>query len=345
MSKITIQTIANESGFSETTVSRALNGHPAVKDETKNLIFDVSRRLGYKPGLSAGSFPHLSGFNMIGILMPDMTNPYFTGIVSCSIEELENRGYQAVVLTLSRNEKAERACFQIFLQSEIRGLIVVARYSRTVEYMKTLVSSRIPMVLAASLTDDPAIRCVSIDHERAMYNGAEYLITLGHRKIYYIGSDASIIANHKRLDGFLAAVKANNLPLQDCKTFNAPVNRAGGYSATMEIIASRDLPTAIIAANDNVAFGVMEACQEKGIKIPEDVSLLGFDNIETSSYPSIGLTTIRQPCRELSDAAVDMLLNQIEHKDRIDRKHVIMESSLIIRNTCCRVPGNSNFRS
>jgi LacI family transcriptional regulator len=335
MRKVSIKDIAASSGFSEATVSRALNGHLSVKDDTKRQIFEVSKRLGYKPGLFAP--PNLSSPKTVGILMPDMTSPFFTSIVFEACETLENRQYHVIVSSLSRNAETERSCFKLFLDMGLSGIIVVARFSRTLEYMKSILGGKLPIALAACSTDDPEIRYVSIDHRKAMYSGTEYLIDLGHRKIYFIGANSSIVANSKRVEGFIAAIRANNIPVRNCKILYTAVNRAGGYSAALELIDSDDLPTAIIAANDYVAFGVMEAFKKKSLRIPEDISLLGFDNIETSSYSSIGLTTIQQPCHEIGGIAVDMLLNQIEHKDQIDRKHVIVDSPLIIRDTCRRV--------
>jgi DNA-binding LacI/PurR family transcriptional regulator len=337
MAKVTIKDIATASGFSEATISRAINGNLSVKNQTKNRIFEISKRLGYKPGLFSSALPSGSSNKKVGVIIRDITYPFFSNVTSLVVDNLENNGYNVLFCILSRNPKREYDSIKMLLDIGVCGIIAAPRSEKVVEHIKTIVGNQIPIVLIFNICEDPDVLYVSIDHEKAMYKGTEYLITLGHKKIYYIGADPVNIIINKRVTGFLKALEANNIPKETCKVFPNPSNRSGGYSAMTNIIDSDDRPTAIIAATDYVAFGAMEALRERSIRIPDDISLLGFDNIDISSYFPTALTTIAVPDRELSDIAVRLLINQIEHKNRIDQKHVIVDSSLIIRDTCRRI--------
>ncbi|GHV36487.1 LacI family transcriptional regulator [Spirochaetia bacterium] len=338
MAKITVKDIAQAGGFSEATVSRALNGSSSVTVLTKKKIFEVARRLGYKPGLVSPLVSGSQGHNKkVGIIIRDITNPFFSSITSLIFENLENSGYQAFITTLSRSSKQEHDSIKMLVDIGVCGIIAAPRSARTIDNIRTLIGSAIPTVLIFDTYDDPEVHFVSIDHEKAMFKGTEYLINLGHRKIYYIGADPENLVIRERVQGFEKALAVNHIPPNQYKILHTPANRTGGYSAVTSILNSGDCPTAIVAATDYVAFGAMEALKEHSLRIPADISLMGFDNVEMSSYSSISLTTIAQPDRELSDRAVNMLINQIEHRDRLDRKHVILDSSLIIRDTCRRI--------
>jgi DNA-binding LacI/PurR family transcriptional regulator len=337
MAKVTVKDIARETGFSEATVSRALNGSPTVKGPTKEKISVAVKRLGYKSGLFFSIGSSTRDTKKVGIIIRDITNPFFSSIASLVFENLENRGYQAFITALSLNPKREHDSINMLVDSGVCGIISAPRSVRTIDFIRTRIGDKIPTVLIFDICNDPDIYYVSIDHEKAMYKGTEYLIHLGHKKIYYIGADTINLVIKERVKGFQKALAANHIPANQYKIFNTPSNRMGGYSAVTNILDSGDKPTAIVAATDYVAFGAIEALREHSLRIPDDISLMGFDNVEMSSYSGISLTTIAQPDRELSDRAVQMLINQIDHRERMDQKHIILDSSLIIRDTCKRI--------
>lgn len=330
MKRVKIQEVAKIAGVSPSTVSRALNGFPGISEKTRQKVIEIARRLNYRPNYRGQILTAQSTKN-IGLLITDITNPFFPEVVRGAEEYANKAGYTILLGNTSESEDKETNYLDFFSRGPVDGVIISAsRVSN--EHIISLAEEGLPIVVINRILEHPRISFVSTDMERGGYLATMHLLKLGHTKIAFINGPKHSEASQKRLEGYKKALKEGGIDYNpEMVSFNIPIAESG-YRETIRLLYTKEPPTAIFTYNDLMAFGVLKAAKELGLSIPEELSVIGFDDIFFSSFTNPPLTTIRQFKEELGRRAVELLLKLIKG----EREVLMIEPELIIRNTTSR---------
>lgn len=327
----TIIDVARESGVSYSTVSRVLNGYEFVKPATRTRVLQAAEKLGYVPNPQARS---LAGgrSNLIGVLVPGIDNGYISELVRGIDEELAKSDYNLIVYTTRRQTGRESVYAASIMNGAADGLLLVAPMI-SASYISLLREHNFPLVMIDQSDMTGRTGFVDATNWQGAYDATQYLIRLGHQRIGFVAGLSGTTSAADRLEGYLTALSDHGI--QNDSRLIEPGNyiERGGYEAALKLLDVPNRPTAIFAANDLSAFGVMEAVQQRGLRIPEDVSLVGFDNLPQASLVYPKLTTIHQPLEQMGQVAVKMLLEQIQTPD-LPPRHVTLATQLIVRDSC-----------
>ena len=328
---ITIVDVARESGVSYSTVSRVLNGFEYVKESTRQRVLEAAERLGYVANLQARS---LAGgkTNVIGILAPGLDNGYIGEIVRGADEELFRSDYNMMLYTTHRFQGKESAYVKSIYSGLSDGLLLIVPITQTT-YIDALKEQNFPYVLIDQA--DEASNVVDSNNWQGAYDATKYLIDLGHHKIAHITGLPAISTTHERLEGYKAALTDHNISINPKYILEGDFNHKLGYTQSEKIMKMADRPTAVFAANDLTALGTMEAARNHGLSIPDDISIIGFDDIPEARLAFPKLTTIRQSLDEMGHAAVQLLLEQIANPERPPRR-ITLATQLVERESCRR---------
>lgn len=338
----TIVDIARESGVSLSTVSRVLNGYEFVKESTRQRVLETAERLGYVANLTARS---LAGgrSQIIGVLVPGLDNSYIGEILRGIDEELAHVHYDVMLYTTHRYRDKEAYYVKAITNSLIDGLLVLVPLIPD-EYLNALPRADFPHVMIDQA--DARSDSVVATNWQGAYDATRYLIELGHRRIGFITGQMQLSSAIERLEGYKNALIDHNIPVDHALIVNGDFQPKSGYAAAHQLLKLPSLPTAIFASNDLEAFGAIDALREHGLRIPDDVSIIGFDDIPHAlmTYPK--LTTVRQPLVQMGRMAVRLLLEQLDNPGRPPRC-VTLATSLVIRDSCVpsRERGNTGIQN
>lgn len=342
MRNLTIKDIAKLSGVSYATVSRALNNRSDINFETKARILKICETAGYSPNAFARTLVK-KDTGTIGIIIPDVLSPFYTEMIVCIENEINKKGYRALWSNTFRDFQREEEYFKLFMENRVEGIIVCPTGANSSVRLLKYVNKQ-PTVFVSDNVDSNNISYVATDNYNGGYIGAEYLISLGHRHIAFVGARHDSITHNNRLNGFLDAMRDHKLKemhMWDDMPIKGSLCR--GYDSFSGFLDATDvMPTAIFAATDTVALGAMQVFEERKIRIPQDVSLLGFDNIIYSSLPKIMLSTVEQPKKAMAAETVDILFRMIEHNNNKSTYRITLPPLIIERNSCISI-NSKNF--
>lgn len=333
-----INDVAREAGVSITTVSRVLNNNYPVKKETKEKIEKAIEKLNYKPNAMARSLI-TKKTSMIGVVVPGITNLFFPTIVEAIEEYTKNKGYNIYLSNTGGDLKEEKEIIEKIVSRQVDGIIVI---DPAIENLKKgyydKISKSIPTIIVNGYYDEQKCNFVCYDQETGTREAFQYLLSLGHRKIAFVRGHKSYSYDIKEKI-YKEIVNSNNL------NYEKVLNVGKGNSIEVvdrvqaileELLRNDDRPTAFFACNDLMAVGVINACMRVGIRIPEDISVIGFDNTLISNVTSPKLTTVDQNMKEIGNRAALELLDIIENGIK-GRKRIILDTSLIIRDSCGKI--------
>lgn len=334
MAEITIVEIAKRCGVGVSTVSRAINNHSDINPETKKKIMAVIKETGYIPNNSARNLKRTDA-KCIAVLVKGITNPFFAPMIEVVEHETEKRGYALVLRHVEAYEDEVDVALELEKEKRLRGIIFMGGSTKhSSEKVKQL---NVPVVFAtigSDISDDlnrNAYSTVSVDDAFESRKITEYLIGLGHKKIAIMaeGSDTPSIVR-LRLEGYLEALKDNNIEVND-KLIRYVDKRIytmqNGYDTARALLDSGEEFTALYCVSDVLAIGALRAFADAGVRVPEDVSLAGFDGQELASYCVPRLTTIRQPMGDISKETMKLLFDIIDGESR--HKHIVFPGELI----------------
>ena len=334
----TIMDVARESGVSYSTVSRALNGYEYVKPTTREKVLRAAEKLGYVPNQQARS---LAGgrSNLIGMLVPALDNGYIAEIIRGIDEELAKSHYNLILYTTHHHRGNEASYVATIVNSAADGLLLVVPLDSK-HYLDMLREQRFPHVLIdqSDMTEQSPV--VNATNWQGAYDATQYLIELGHKRIGFVTGLIEMTSATERLDGYRAALSDFGIPSDESLIVMGDFREQGGYLAAQHLLDLSQKPTAIFASNDLSAFGVMDAIRERGLSIPNDMSVIGFDDIPQASIVHPKLTTIRQPLEQIGRMAVRMLLKHLANPDQPPSR-LTLATRLIVRESCSVVHGTS----
>ena len=335
-SKVTIIDVAHTAGVSYATVSRVLNDEPYVKPETRERVLSALDSMGYVVNRQARSL-RTGRSQMIGLLVRDLGTGYVGEIVAGIDAEIAGTDHEMLLFT-THQQAREPEYVATFVGGMADGLLLVLPYNFEA-YSELLNQRRFPHVLIdyEGSSMGPAIGC---NNRQGAYDGASYLLSLGHRRIGFITGILTMGSSRSRLLGYRQALSDHGVAEDPALVVEGDYQQPAGYAGAQALLALPEPPTAVFASNDVMAFGAMEAIREAGLRIPHDISVLGFDDIPQAAGVAPALTTVRQPLHEMGRQAVQMLLSYIEDPDR-PFEYRELSTSLAIRSSCAPAYGAS----
>jgi LacI family transcriptional regulator len=329
---VTIKDVAREAGVSYSTVSRVINGYEHIKPDKRERVLAVMERLGYQVNLQARSLV-MGRSNLVGMIVHDLGNPYTAQIVQAIDQALGRAEYNLVLYTTHQDKAKEADFVGNFTQRMVDGLLLLIPLEPE-SYLYKLRERAFPHIVIADTEKlDPLSPMVGVTNWQGAYEATRYLIGLGHQRIGFISGHPAFLSAVERLDAYKAALADHGLP------FDPDLVRPGaylyrpGYEATNELLRLPNPPTAIFAANDLTAQGVYDAARALERRIPEQLSVIGYDDIPQAAYLHPPLTTVRQPLLEMGGAAAGLLLDLIDNPGQ-SPPSVLFEAALIVRESC-----------
>jgi LacI family transcriptional regulator len=335
---MTIRDIAREAGVSITTVSRVLNNRPDVSEATKKKVQNIISVLGYSPSSIARGLV-LQRTYTIGLAIPDISNPFFPQVAKGVQSRAKELGYSVILFDTNNDVNEEKEAMELLKRKQVEGMIVSLSMDN-VEELLSLKQEGFPVVQIDRVIPDCHIPSVTVDNVASAYGATEHLIDLGHRRVCHITGSFAFQTTRDRLRGYQLALQESNIDLTYADILEGDYTIESGYRHMQSILANRQDVTAIFAANDLMALGCYQAAFEYGVRIPQDISIIGHDDIELSQVVNPPLTTMSQPKYELGRAAAENLITLIEcsqsREECVEVEHTVLETTLIIRGSTAR---------
>jgi len=336
----TLKDIAERVGVNKSTVSRALSDSGKIASKTREKILKVANELGYIPNETAKVLAGKRS-KTIGIILPELDCNYYAGLVGAVESKLKDQGYSLIIGQTGFKHENEFHYLELFVRKNLDG-ILISVHDR-IKFGKEIVKARkilkIPVVIIEYFIDIPDFDVIEIDNMYGIDIAIDHLYKLGHRRIGFISEYLSM---GTRYPAYVEAMKKRNLTINE-KFVKYGYERLelGGYLRMKELLGEKEIPTAVFVSYDTMAQGALKAIAEAGMRVPEDISVIGFDNIRESAYFSTPLTTIALPVLEMSEKAVDTLLRKIENDNVSTVQHLSLKPELVIREStgpCHDVP-------
>lgn len=328
--KTTIKEIANSLGLSIATVSRALNNSSEIHPETKERVLAKAQELRYKPNIQARNLLKRRS-NMIGIVVPEFITFFFPEII-IGIQEVANkRGYQALICQSNESSSLERKNVEMLEESMVEGLIVsVTKDSQNIDLYERLIQEKMPIVFVNRVLPHLQADQVIIDDRKWAFKTVEHLIKCGYKQIAHLAGNPDLSVTKERLQGYLDALTAYNIPIQEQLIMHVGVQQDRAKSGIDYLMILKEKPDAIFAVNDPIAIGCMLELKNRGLNVPEDIAVAGFS--ESPIGRIMGLTSVSQPTFEIGKIAAKMLLKQIENSTS-QKETIVLDAKLNIRSS------------
>lgn len=327
MKRVTLKDVAARAGVSFSTVSRALNDRPEISAQTKAQVNAACKELGYIPNIAARGLVRRET-RTIGLLVPDISNDYFAGVALAVEETARENGYRVLVCSSLRDPVRESEALDGLLSQQVDGVILAPVSVTSARQLEQMLQS-VPHIYLGNNHSDTCSYVV-VDNKRGAYEATRYLLCLGHRNILFLGGHTDSLTRQYRVRGFRKAMEET----ADTKAQELVECDSAQQTDRMieHLLREKDLPDAIFAYSDRIALRVLQAADECGIAIPDQLSLMGFDNISYADLPRINLTTVSQHKGHIGHTAVLRLLAQIggSTEQTVD----VLKPELMIRGTC-----------
>jgi LacI family transcriptional regulator, repressor for deo operon, udp, cdd, tsx, nupC, and nupG len=332
MSASTIQDVAKASGVSVATVSRVLNNSATVAEATREMVLNTIKQLDYQPNL-LGRNLRRTETRLILALLPTIANPFYSRIVKGIEDVAHKNGYNVMLCNTDSTKEREQLYLGLLKNRLADGVILMAPRIEGEEL--TAISADFPVVQCCEYKEGAKVSLVRIDNYAAARKAAKHLISLGHKKIGIISSHSDFLSILRREEGFRSVLEEAGLPLEDQYLAYGDYSFKSGHRSALALLALKEQPTAIFAISDVMAIGALRALREKGLKVPDDVAVVGFDNISFSSMCDPMLTTVSQPKYDLGCTAMDLLLKTIQGELK-EPLEIVLENELVIRESTIR---------
>jgi LacI family transcriptional regulator len=332
----TIKDIARVAGVSHTTVYRALNDKPRISQSTKEQIISIARAFNYRPNVLAQSL--VSGkTKTLGLVITTIVNPFYPELARGIEDTARSLGYSIILCSTNFDPSLEKQHIDMLRSRGVDGIIFTSAHIHDPN-ITSLVEDRFPLILVnRRVYGDPlmdSIDYVVVENAEGGFLAVEHLIRLGHERIGVISGPSDSSPAVERLEGVRRAFIAYGLNPASLLVLEGDFLKPSGYEAAKKFLAMRDSPSAIFGVNDYMALGALEAILDSGLRVPEDVALIGFNDIEFSSLKTVELSTIGQKKYEMGSIAVHTLIERIEKRDGDRARQITLEPELIVRKSC-----------
>jgi len=328
---ITIKDIAKAANVSINTVSRALNNKGDVNKETQGRIERIAREMNYVPNQLARSL-HQKQTGTIGVVVTDNSNPFYARMIK-GIEDFAcSCGYSIILCNSDEDAGKEAAAMRILKEKQVDGILITPTHTGD-EFVRALCGYHKPFVLMNRSTDEADVDYVKTDNVLGARTAVRRLIQLGRRRLWYLGGPQRISSAVERLKGCEEAVREADLPPQTLRVIETSLHMEDGYACTAATMKENGTPDGLFAYSDILAIGAMKALRENGLRIPADVAVIGYDDIEISQYLEISLTTVRQQRYELGRKSAEVLIDKLRDKEHHRTAHIVYTPELVIRDS------------
>ncbi|NLU53668.1 MAG: LacI family transcriptional regulator [Clostridiaceae bacterium] len=338
--QVTIKDIAKKTGVSYATVSRALNGRSGVKEDTRELILEVARKMGYQPNAIARGLV-LKHTHTLALVIPDITNPFFPEIARGVEDAASLLGYSVFLCNTNWEANKEKLYLKTLQEKRVDGIILHPSHDVQDNHF---LDFQVPVVLLNKIPNVVEYSSIEVDNVMGGFIATKHLIEAGYKKIAFIGGSENSPSNAERKEGYKLALRKYKLPIDESLILSGKFNSESGYHNLKKLIYSGNTPDAVFGGNDVIALGVLHCAQEHGLRIPEDFGIIGFDDIPYASLPQIQLTTIEQPKYQMGRHAIELLMRAIKEEKADEVKRIILEPKLKARKTTREVPNNKAIK-
>ena len=330
---VTLKDIASVLGVSAMTVSKALNNHPDISEARKMEILDMAQKMNYVPNALAKNLRTRSS-SLIGIIIADNSNPYFANFVKGIERVLSTNGYHSVIFNTNEDPKRERMFINDLRSLNVAGIIITPALGnkKNVDMLKGI---HIPYILSSRFINSETDPYVVADDVSAGYIATKHLLEVKNEKIVFINSNPDVSTARNRLLGYRKALAEKGLEVNNKLIFNGALNITDGHNITRQILENISTPFSLLCYSDYIAIGALQALNENNIKIPEDVALMGIDNIEYSAFTNPKLTTVALPTVQIGISCASLLLKIIKSSSDLDikSKQIVLMPHLIVRDS------------
>ncbi|WP_181347054.1 LacI family DNA-binding transcriptional regulator [Thalassobacillus sp. CUG 92003] len=326
--KTTIYDVANKAGVSIATVSKVINNNGKLRQSTREKVLETMEALNYMPSMMASA---LTGkkTEILGLLVPDISNPFFSEMARIIEDRANDLGMSLIICSTDDSVEKEQKYLELLRRKQVDGFIIASPL-RTKESLKFLHEEKIPIVLLTQ--DDPELGCpsVSVDDFKGGYEATSFLASKGFKDIVIFAEHAH--SSKMRIVGYKEALETHGIEASKTSIYRMTGIIENGYELMKQLIESNRIPEAVFACNDLISMGVIQAAREKGVSIPDELALVGFDDTILAKTTVPALTTIAQPIQEMGKRVVDVINEEIKEGIRIEER-ILYNPKLIIRDT------------
>ncbi len=336
---VTAMDVANFAGVSIATVSRVANKSDNVSDETRSKVLEAIEDLGYRPSRTAQRLRAHTSL-VIGLIISDIQNPFFTSVVR-GIEDVANQnGFSVILCNSDENPDKERWYIDVMRSEEVAGLIITST-SQVMENIERVVDGGIPVVAMDRFISHPQIDSVSVENIDGAYKAVSYLIENGHRQIGFIGLPLELTPGKERQEGYIKALRDHGLQVNSDLMFIGNSRQESGFDSAVKLLDGTSPLTAIFSCNNLMTLGAIGGIISKGLSIPDDISLIGFDDMLWAPYLCPPLTVVAQPTYDMGKMAAELLVKRIANPEE-PKTHIRLKTNLTIRGSVAslQIPGS-----
>ncbi|WP_251565201.1 LacI family DNA-binding transcriptional regulator [Paenibacillus pasadenensis] len=332
-----IKDVAKHAGVSVTTVSRVLNGEKYVKDDLRARVQRAIDELGYSPSHIARSLVRQKT-NLIGVIVPDVTSSFYSTILSTIEKTASLNDYNLLVCNIIEDIDKELKYLQVFQQMRVDGIIIM--HEKINDDIREFIGKLdIPIIFSSVKPVEQRFVSVIIDDYAAAYDATRHLIDLGHTRIGFLGGDMrDITSGQNRYIGYSHALADRGIKTEETFIQFGDYKTQSGYDLMKVMLDQETIPTAIFAVSDDMAVGAMNCIHDHGFKVPQDISVIGFDGSQLTEQVRPRLSSMEQPILEMGKVTVDKLLDLITGSENSPKKDVILQHRLVVRDSCRTYP-------
>jgi len=327
----TIKEVALKAGVSIATVSRVFNNSSLVNRKTTERVREIAHSLHYVPNASARSLSRRKS-DTFGMILPDLFGEFFSEVIRGADQTAQKYSYN-VLLSSSHNNQDEIKEALNIMKGRVDGIIIMSP-NINADILRHSINKSLPIVLLNCFVEDNSFDSIVIDNCNGAYQITNHLIKHGHKRIAMIKGAAGNIEADERLRGYRQALALHQCEVSDTLEFNGDFSEESGYLSAIKILSTTPLPTAVFAANDSMAIGALRAFHDKGFVVPDDMALVGFDDIPISRYVKPSLSTVQVPIHKMGILAVERLLFALQEIEITDKEKIIFPTQLMIRESC-----------
>ncbi|MCB0749155.1 MAG: LacI family DNA-binding transcriptional regulator [Ignavibacteriales bacterium] len=341
--KLTISDIAKLANVSVSTVSIVLNNKTGVSKKTREKVLNIIEKYNYNPNQIAQSLASKET-KSFGLIIKEIDNPYFSKVMKGVYDKAWELGYSVLLGSSELIAEKETEIINTMLSKRVDGLIISPIQNDEANFISlaNLTKNNIPLVVLGMI-DNTHFNSVDIDNKKAAFEAVTHLIKLGHEHIAYFGGPSHSGHAQKRLLGYQTALNTNGIPINEQYIIEVGPNIEDSFKIAFDLFSNtEELPTAVFCYNDLAAIGVISALEKLDLQVPEDVSVFGFDNIDFGKYLKLPLSTIELPAYQIGEEAVKLLIDVMHSNSELKNKKVILNHSLVKRNTCA--PPNQKLK-
>ncbi|RED98425.1 LacI family transcriptional regulator [Marinoscillum furvescens DSM 4134] len=329
--EITIYDIASHLKVSPSTVSRALKDHPSIGKKTKKAIQNYAAKYGYQPNTIAASLRN-NKTNTIGIIISWINRPFIASLISGIEQAANDAGYNVIITQSQDSYEKEVANAQALFAGRVEGVVIsLAMETEKFDHFEQFINKDIPLVFVDRVTDQLNSDLVAIDNFDAGFKATEHLITQGCKRIAHLGGSQIRNVYSERQKGYIAALSKHNLPLDESLILHSSLSAEDGHHCAEQLFGLNERPDGVFSANDTAAVSLIQSAKSKGIKIPEELAVIGFNNDPISSIIEPQLSTIYHPATDMGVIAATQVLKHRKNKEIVKSESIVLNTELMVR--------------